>query len=197
MFCCKKEKKNKSKVKTNKIHPEKDFKSISILKNNEDKKVSRRESIYPKVNRLMSQPDHVEDDSGVVVSRESIYPKVNKNIIEENKLNVELQRVQKEAFTDKFLAEIIKCGHCKENFTLGDRIDLIPCNSCNNFFHCGIAGSCVGPKCSVIYEGKNVSMKYCKGCVNPYLKINVLDNGQSLCKICEIDPKIDRKFLAV
>ena len=91
MFCCKKEKKNKSKVKTNKIHPEKDFKSISILKNNEDKKVSRRESIYPKV---------------------------NKNIIEENKLNVELQRVQKEAFTDKFLAEIIKCGNCKENFTL-------------------------------------------------------------------------------
>ena len=42
MFCCKKEKKNKSKVKTNKIHPEKDFKSISILKNNEDKNVSRR-----------------------------------------------------------------------------------------------------------------------------------------------------------
>ena len=95
MFCCNKSKKNKSKVKTNKIHPEKDFKSISILKNNEDKKVPRRESIYPKVNRFMSQPDHVGDDSGVVVSRESIYPKVNKNIIEENKLNVELQRKQK------------------------------------------------------------------------------------------------------
>ena len=74
MFCCKKDK-NKSKVKTNKIHPEKDFKSISILKNNEDKKVPRRESIYPKVNRFKSQPDHVTDDAGAVVCRESIYPK--------------------------------------------------------------------------------------------------------------------------
>ena len=168
MRCCKK---NNKKNKSNKIHPEKEFKSISILKNNEDKKVSRRESIYPKVNK--------------------------NNIIEENKLNVQLQREQKEAFTDKFLAEIINCGHCKENFTLGDRVDFISCGTCNNFFHCGIAGSCVGPKCSVVYEGKNVSMKYCKGCVNPYLKINVLDNGQSLCKICEIDPKIDKKYLAV
>jgi hypothetical protein len=198
MFCCKKEKdkvnKNKSK---NKIHPEKEFKSIPILKNN-DKKVPRRESIYPKVNRFKSQPDHVTDDAGAVVCRESIYPKVNKKqLIEVNKLNVELQKEQKEAFTDKFLAEIINCGHCKEKFSLGDRIDFISCGTCNNFFHCGIAGACVGPKCSVIYEGKNVSMKYCKGCVNPYLKINVLDNGQSLCKICEIDPKIDRKFLAV
>jgi hypothetical protein len=174
MFCCKKEKhknktknKNKSKVKTNKIHPEKDFELISILKNNDVKK-----------------------------RRKSIYPNVNKNI-EENKLDVELQRKQKEAFTDKFLAEIINCGHCKENFTLGDRIDFISCGTCNNFFHCGIAGSCVGPKCSVVYEGKNVSLKYCEGCVNPYLKINVLDNGQSLCKICEIDPKIDKKYLEV
>ena len=77
MFCCKKDNKskNKSKVKTNKIHPKKDFKSISILKNNEDKKVPRRESIYPKVNRFMSQPDHVLDDPGAVVLRESIYPK--------------------------------------------------------------------------------------------------------------------------
>ena len=203
MFCCKKDKnksknksKNKNKSITNKIHPEKDFKSISILKNNEDKKVTRRESIYPKVNRFKSQPD-VVDDPDAVVRREYIYPKVNKNIIEENKLNVELQRKQKEAFTDKFLAEIIKCGHCKENFTLGDRVDFISCGTCNNFFHCGIAGSCVGPKCAVVYEGKNVSLKYCQGCVNPYLKINVLDNGQSLCKICEIDPKIDKKYLAV
>ena len=71
------------------------------------------------------------------------------------------------------------------------------CGSCHNFFHCGIAGACVGPKCSVIYEGNIESTKYCIGCVNPYLKINVLDNGQSLCKICEIDPKIDKKFLEV
>ena len=167
MCCCKK---NNKKNKLNKIHPEKEYKSISIQKNNEDKKVSRRESIYPKV---------------------------NKNIIEENKSNLKLQRIKKEEFTKKFLAEIIHCGNCKEKFSLGNRAIQMTCGSCNNFFHCGIAGACVGPKCSVIYEGNIESTKYCIGCVNPYLKINVLDNGLSLCKICEIDPKIDKKFLEV
>ena len=157
----------KSKEKKNKKIHPDNFEPISILKKNGKKR------------------------------RKSIYPKENKNNIEENKLNVVLQREQKEAFTNKFLAEIINCGHCKENFTLGDRVDFISCGTCNNFFHCGIAGSCVGPKCAVVYEGKNVSLKYCQGCVNPYLKINVLDNGQSLCKICEIDPKIDKKYLEV
>jgi len=154
----------------NKIYP-KELKPISISNNKNDKMIQRRKSIYPEINK--------------------------KHIIEENKLNLELQRKQKEAFTDKFISEIINCCHCKENFSLGERVDFINCGSCNNFFHCGIAGACVGPKCSVIYEGKNESMKYCKGCVNPYLKINVLDNGQALCKICEIDPKIDKKYLEV
>ena len=157
--------------KKNKVYPKKELKPISLLNNKNDQKIQRRKSIYPEINK--------------------------KHIIEENKLNLELQRKQKEAFTDKFLAEILNCGHCKKDFSLGERVDFIPCGSCNNFFHCGIAGACVGPKCSVIYEGKNELMKYCKGCVNPYLKINVLDNGQALCKICEIDPKIDKKYLEV
>ena len=29
------------------------------------------------------------------------------------------------------------------------------------------------------------SLKYCMSCVNPYLRINIMDNGQCLCKTCE------------
>ena len=30
------------------------------------------------------------------------------------------------------------------------------------------------------------------GCVNPYLRINIMDNGQALCKTCENDPLTDK-----
>lgn len=132
------------------------------------------------------------------VKRRSIYPQENKkSLISENKRVIEEKSKQRDEFTKKFLAEIIHCGACQEKFSLGDHALQINCGSCNQFFHCSIAGACVGPNCSVILDGKKESLKYCMGCVNPYLRINIMDNGQALCKTCEADPLTDKIHLRV
>jgi len=125
--------------------------------------------------------------------RSSIYPIP----IQENKKLLEIEHAKKEQFTKEFLKEIIQCGSCSELFSLGDHALKINCGACNKFFHCNIAGTCVGPNCSVILNGEKESLKYCFGCVNTYLKINILDNGQSLCKTCEIDPTTPKIYLEV
>jgi hypothetical protein len=169
MSCCFSDKKKQKNF--HKIHPlpkSPQEKPISILKN----KRVKRKSIYPQQNNIRSS-------------------------ISENKRIIEEKSKQRDAFTKKFLAEIIHCGACQEKFSLGDHALQINCGSCNKFFHCSIAGACVGPNCSVVLDGKKESLKYCMGCVNPYLKINIMDNGQSLCKTCEIDPRTDKKLLKV
>ena len=128
--------------------------------------------------------------------RKSIYPGSNNDIIKENKIKLENDKKNREEFTEKFMGEIIKCGNCENKFTLRET-SFEPCNSCDKFFHCGMAGACVGLSCCIEYEGKQESLKYCMGCVNQYLKINIIQNGQSLCKKCEVDPKIDKKYLEV
>ena len=49
-------------------------------------------------------------------------------------------------------------------------------------------------------ELKNVSLKYKNRSIaleNINLKINVMNNGQAVCKICEIDPLTNKGFLKV
>ena len=150
---------------------------VTLLKNK--RKRNKRRSIYPASNIEYTQ------------SREDKKP------IKTNKVAIEERHQEREAFTKKFLAEIIHCGACKEKFCLGDHELKINCGSCNQFFHCSIAGACVGPNCSIILDGKKESLKYCMGCVNPYLRINVMDNGQALCKTCENDPLTDKIHLRV
>ena len=174
MSCCiftKKSKECKScKKPYTKIHPTENLvKPKSILKN----KRVKRNSIYPQENYL------------------------RKSIIENNKESLEKEHKRRNEFTKKFLAEIIHCGACKEKFSLGDHALQINCGSCNQFFHCSIAGACVGPNCSVILDGKKESLKYCMSCVNPYLRINIMDNGLALCKLCEYDPLTDKEYLKV
>jgi len=116
--------------------------------------------------------------------------KKNKDILENSKIN-------KHTFTEQFLSEVIPCGGCQKNFSLGDHALKISCSSCNLFFHCHIAGACVGPNCSVTLDEKTESLKYCMSCVNPYLKINIEDNGQCLCKSCENLPGIPNHYSSV
>ena len=155
--------------KKNKIYPE-EFKPIPILKN--------------------YKPNQVKPKK---LKRKSIYPK--HLLIEKNKEELKNLHENKNEFTEKFCSEIIQCGSCKEDFRIGDNALQINCGSCNKFFHCSIAGACVGPNCSVILDGEKESLKYCMGCVNPYLRINIMDNGQSLCKNCENDPKTPKEYL--
>jgi len=130
--------------------------------------------------------------------RESIYPKsTKKDEITNNKKKIDEERLSREKFTDKFVAEIIQCGSCKEKIALKERKQLYHCSNCDKFFCCKFAGACVGEECSIQYEGKKQSLSYCMNCVNPYLKINIMDNGQCLCKKCENVPDIPNHYKEV
>jgi len=117
-----------------------------------------------------------------------------KSDIKENKSLIEDRIKKREQFTEIFLSEVIECGGCNEVFTLRSGELKINCASCNRFFHCHIAGACIGPDCSTIMDGEKHSLKYCMSCVNPYLKINIMDNGQCLCKKCEESSDIPNHY---
>jgi len=92
------------------------------------------------------------------------------------------------------LSEIIICGGCQEKTSLKERKELHHCSECNNFYCCSFAGACVGDDCSIQFEGKKQSLSYCMNCVNPYLKINIKEGGQCLCKKCETAPGIPNQY---
>jgi LSD1 subclass zinc finger protein len=117
--------------------------------------------------------------------------------IQENRQLIDERARKKEEFTEFFLSEVIECGGCNDQFTLKSGRLKIHCSSCNHFMCCNIAGACIGPDCSVVVDGEKQSLKYCMSCVNPYLKINIMDNGQALCKNCETLPGIPDIYLEV
>ena len=100
---------------------------------------------------------------------------------------------------EKFNAELLECGGCQGLFRVfithsySNKLCLLDAK----FFHCHIAGACVGPNCSVIMSGGKYSLKYCLSCVNPYLKVNIEDNGMCLCKTCENHPDIPNYYKQV
>ena len=139
-----------------------------------------KNKIHPLEDIFEPRPKSILKNKPKRIKRKSIYPKK-----QENCLLIEERTRKRQEFTEKFCAEIIKCGGCQEHFNLGQNEIKINCASCNNFFHCHIAGACVGSDCSVMVDGNKESLKYCMSCVNPYLRINIMDNGQCLCKTCE------------
>ena len=73
-------------------------------------------------------------------------------------------------YRDKLDKEIITCFHCKDKFHLHDL--QIHCNGCLQFFHCHIAGRCIGNEC----KG---TLKYCKDCISQQFT-----KTQCLCTSC-------------
>ena len=83
-------------------------------------------------------------------------------------------------YVDRFSREVIYCGGCKEPFNLHSNQLKIHCNLCNQFFHCKIAGPCLGDDCLTITDdGKEHRARYCYGCVG-----KIYDTGNYLCKDC-------------
>lgn len=81
------------------------------------------------------------------------------------------------SFMDKFLREAMCCGNCKQIFNLDSNELKIHCNICNQFFHCGIAGKCIGDNCK--QDGSEHRASYCNSCVS-----KIYSNGTCLCKEC-------------
>ena len=61
------------------------------------------------------------------------------------------------------------------------------CNGCERFYHCHIAGRCIGDNCVFkLYNGQDHRMGYCLNCVDLNLKINQdLKSNECLCKRCQ------------
>jgi len=83
-------------------------------------------------------------------------------------------------FMDKFVREAMSCGCCKQIFNLDSNELKVHCNICNKFFHCGIAGECIGNDCKVIDSLGNLHRaRYCVDCVS-----KIYSNRTCLCKDC-------------
>ena len=76
-------------------------------------------------------------------------------------------------FTDS-----IFCSYCKKHFNSNEI--KAHCNICNNFFHCGVAGECIGEDCKIVKpNGEIHRARYCVNCVSKIYK-----NNQCICKDC-------------
>ena len=83
-------------------------------------------------------------------------------------------------FLDKFSREVIYCGGCKGHFNLGSCELKVHCNICNQFFHCKIAGECIGKDCEVqLEDGSFHRASYCVDCV-----AKIYGHNTCLCKDC-------------
>ena len=84
------------------------------------------------------------------------------------------------SFFDKFGREVIYCGGCKTPFNLKSKELKIHCNICNQFFHCNIAGECIGKDCKFTKEDGTIHRaRYCINCVK-----KIYHNQTCLCKDC-------------
>jgi hypothetical protein len=85
------------------------------------------------------------------------------------------------SFMEEFLRESMYCGNCREVFTLSSNELKIHCNICNEFFHCGIAGQCIGEDCLIKDEDGNPKHRasYCNRCV-----AEIYNKETCLCKTC-------------
>ena len=110
--------------------------------------------------------------------RGSIYPVEEK---EEEPLQIKDKEERITAdFLDSFSREVNYCGFCKSPFSLGSNQLKIHCNICNRFFHCGIAGECIGKDCSILKsDGEKHRASYCIHCVS-----EIYGNNTCLCNDC-------------
>ena len=100
------------------------------------------------------------------------------------------QKNKRKVYTERqygrFTAELIPCGGCQQVFDLGSEELKIHCNLCNQFFHCKIAGCCIGDDCQVIkHTGYRHRARYCLNSV-----AKVYKNNECLCKECSMKPSV-------
>lgn len=83
---------------------------------------------------------------------------------------------------ENFSSEVIKCGGCSENFRLGSNELKIHCNGCSQFFHCKIAGECIGKNCLLSDDFGNLKhrARYCNSCV-----ALIYNKETCMCKECK------------
>ena len=107
--------------------------------------------------------------------------RVEKKYWKPNVVHPESVKEVNEEFMVKFEKEVMYCGGCKEPFNLGSNELKIHCNLCDRFFHCKIAGPCLGKDCLTITgSGQEHRARYCYDCVKYIYK----DKKGCRCKDC-------------
>ena len=80
-------------------------------------------------------------------------------------------KITNKSYTSKsmrlFSNEMIVCQGCKKCFNIGSNQLSLNCSHCNKFFHCNIAGECIGINCIFKIQGNIVRARYCKDCSTP------------------------------
>ena len=78
--------------------------------------------------------------------------------------------------------EHLLCHGCRKCFRLEDM--KIHCAGCNNFFHCCIAGKCIGKNCNdITMDGEKHTLSWCIYCV-PGLPQNKVNGQFCICGDC-------------
>ena len=108
------------------------------------------------------------------------YKNKTKKYWKENTIHpLSIKRVNNK-FIDVFRKEVLYCGGCKTPFPLQSNQLKIHCNSCNQFFHCNIAGECYGKDCKIIKDNGEIHRaSYCIHCVGC-----IFDFNSCFCKDC-------------
>jgi len=85
-------------------------------------------------------------------------------------------------FMESFLRESMHCGNCRKIYSLNSNELKIHCNICNQFFHCGIAGECIGDDCRIYDSDGKIKhrARYCNNCVS-----KIYNKETCLCKYCD------------
>ncbi len=79
----------------------------------------------------------------------------------------------------------IKCSGCNQRFSLESNEIKINCAGCDRFFHCCIAGKCVGPNCKNQDTGlgRVHQLSWCIYCV-PGISANKVGGKDCICHEC-------------
>ena len=100
-------------------------------------------------------------------------------------------------FTETLMSEVILCGSCQHAFSLRSNEIVGNCGGCNKFLHCGIAGKCVGPNCSIKVGNEVCRLTWCYDCVPKNFLINLGKNninGDCLCLECSTDENVPKMY---
>ena len=103
------------------------------------------------------------------------------SIWRENTIHPMSDKTVNKEYITRLRKEVIPCGGCDKMFNLGSNELKIHCNICEKFYHCNIAGECIGKLCSIKQDDGTIHRaSYCINCVSKIFK-----NNTCLCLDCK------------
>lgn len=109
------------------------------------------------------------------------YRKSKKKVKRSNKIIPVTIKIDDEK---SILDELIYCNGCKKHHKSDEF--KIHCSNCYKFYHCRVAGRCIGKNCSIGGGDNCHRLGYCLNCVDLNLDINTDNTNNCICKECQV-----------